>query len=325
MSEILAPFLAAFILAYILEPVTVRLEVLKIPRSLAALCTLILGVFICLAIVLLLLNLLQHEIPLIKKQFPSWLASIQLWATPKLTNLNIELDWSHIREQLTIQISSQVADNANSLSTVLASSGSLFLFIANLVLILFILFYLLLDWKGFFKLLSQLIPQRLRPILIPIVQEVDELLSQYLRGQFLVMLILAIFYSTGLYLIGVQSAIALGAFTGLVAFIPYVGFLISFSLSTLGALLQFGPSNALILVLALYGAGQLLEGFFLTPRLVGERIGLHPVAVLFALMVFGQLFGFFGILLALPMAAISLVAIRFSKARYLDSSWFKEK
>ena len=187
------------------------------------------------------------------------------------------------------------------------------------------MFYLLLDWKGFFKLLGQLIPQKLRPILIPIVQEVDELLSQYLRGQFLVMLIMAIFYSTGLYLIGVQSAIALGAFTGLVAFIPYVGFLISFSLSTLGALLQFGPGNALILVLALYGAGQLLEGFFLTPRLVGERIGLHPVAVLFALMVFGQLFGFFGILLALPMAAISLVAIRFSKARYLDSSWFKEK
>jgi len=330
MSEILTPFLAAFILAYILEPVTLSLEALKIPRSLAALFTLILGVFICLTIVLLLLNLLQHEIPLIKKQFPSWLASIQLWATPKLTNLNIELDWSHIREQLTIQISSQVADNANSLvtktlSTVLASSGSFFLFIANLVLILFILFYLLLDWKGFFKLLGQLIPQKLRPILIPIVQEVDELLSQYLRGQFLVMLILAIYYSTGLYLIGVQSAIALGAFTGLVAFIPYVGFLISFSLSTLGALLQFGPSNALLLVLALYGAGQLLEGFFLTPRLVGERIGLHPVAVLFALMVFGQLFGFFGILLALPMAAISLVAIRYSKARYLDSAWFKEK
>jgi predicted PurR-regulated permease PerM len=122
-----------------------------------------------------------------------------------------------------------------------------------------------------------------------------------------------------------DGAIALGVFTGLMIIIPYIGIALGLGIGILSAILQFGFGAELIWVLAIFGIGQVLEGFFLTPRLVGERIGLHPVAVLFALMVFGQLFGFFGILLALPMAAISLVAIRYSKARYLDSAWFKEK
>ena len=188
--------------------------------------------------------------------------------------------------------------------------------------LLFVLFYLLLEWDTFLNMIAELIPVRFRETFFKLAKEVDVLLSHYLRGQVLVMIVLACFYSLGLLLIGVQSAIPLGMFTGLVTFIPYVGFLISFILSAMATLLQFGPGNALIAVLALYGVGQLLEGFVLTPRLVGERIGLHPVAVLFALMVFGQLFGFFGILLAFPMSAICLVTIRHFKHKLLTSQWF---
>lgn len=327
MSEILMPFLAAFIFAYILEPLKVRLTLAKVPESLAALIALLIGIVAGISIILLLLNLLQHEVPQIKEQFPTWISHFKTWITPKLAALNIELDWKEIQDQATTQVANHLSDNANtvvtkSVSTFLKSSGSIIGFFANFVLVLFVLFYLLLDWKSFFSHLGKFIPKKYRETVFSLFKEVDALLSQYLRGQILLMIVLAMLYSLGLYVIGIQSALSLGAFTGLVAFIPYIGFMISLCLSLLAALLQFGPGSELLLVLALYGFGQFLEGFFLTPRLVGERIGLHPVAVLFALMVFGNLFGFFGILLAFPMSAICLVAIRFIKEKYFSSKWY---
>jgi predicted PurR-regulated permease PerM len=325
--EILMPFLAAFIFAYMLEPLTKRLVQIKVPRSLAALIALLVGIFASIVILLLLLNLLQHEIPLLKAQFPIWLKSLQEWLEPTLAKFNVKLDWGAIREMVQTQITSQITDNANalvtqSIGTIIKSSSSVLGFFANTVLVLFVLFYLLLEWDAFLNMVAELIPVRFRETFFKLAKEVDVLLSHYLRGQVLLMIVLACFYSLGLLFIGVKSAIPLGMFTGLVAFIPYVGFLISFILSALATLLQFGPGNALIAVLVLYGVGQLLEGFVLTPRLVGERIGLHPVAVLFSLMVFGQLFGFFGILLAFPMSAICLVTLRHFKHKLLTSQWF---
>ncbi len=328
MVAILTPFLTAFILAYIFQPLTNRITFFKVPRSLAVLLTMLFVIFLGIGLILLLLNLVQNELPLIKTQFPEWVRGTESWLAPKLASFDIELDWAKLRDQITVQITSQISDNANtlvssSLSTILSSSSSAISFFGNLVLILFVLFYLLLEWDAFISLISNLIPHQYRPTLFPLFEEVDGLLSQYLRGQLLVMLMLSMFYSIGLSLIGVKSGIALGFFTGLVAFIPYLGFLLSFVLSVMATFLQFGPNNHLVMVLILYGLGQFLEGFFLTPRLVGERIGLHPVVVLFALMAFGQLFGFVGILLAFPMSAITLVAVRFLKSRYLSSQWFK--
>lgn len=330
MSEILTPFLAALILAYILEPLKLRLIRLKVPETLAVFITMLIGITISVTIFLLLLKLIQHELPLIKVQFPIWLKDIQGWIEPTLAKFDVTLDWADIREQATTQITSSISDNANTLATtalgtIVRSSGSLLGFMANLVLTLFIVFFLLLEWDQFFSMLGELIPVKYRNTLIPLIKEVDSLLSEYLTGQLTLMGVLAIFYGVGLSVIGLNSALPLGAFTGFVTFIPYIGFAISFILSLLSALLQFGPENHLLAVLALYGCGQLLEGFYLTPRLVGERIGLHPVAVVFALLVFGKIFGFLGILLALPMSAISLVAIRFIKLRYTTSEWFKRK
>lgn len=328
MTEILTPFLAAFILAYILEPITLKLVAWKFPRSLAALITLLFGLLIGISLVLLLLNLLQNEIPLIKKQFPQWVISLQEWAAPKLASLDIHLDWNELRTKITHKITSQISDNANTLvtstlDTVLQSSGSILGGVANLILVLFIVFYLLLDWKHFFETIRDLIPFKFRATVTRLAMEVDELLSQYLRGQVIVMLILSCLYAAGLWMIGIHGAIALGVFTGLVVIIPFIGILMGLALSAMAAFLQFGTGNELISTLALFGVGHSLENFFLTPRLVGERIGLHPVAVLFALMVFGQLFGFFGILLALPLSAVCLVMIRFLKEHYTTSEWFR--
>jgi len=209
------------------------------------------------------------------------------------------------------------------METVLASGSSVLGGFVNFILILFVLFYLLIDWDHFFALLKQLIPIRYQVTAQTLVSETDGLLSQYLRGQMLVILIMAVFYSAGLSLTGMQGALGLGVFTAIVIIIPYIGIALGLVLAVLSVILQFGFGSELIVVLVIFGIGQVLEGFFLTPRLVGERIGLHPVAVLFALLIFAKLFGFFGVLLALPASAIVLVLIRFAWSLYEQSTWYR--
>ena len=149
------------------------------------------------------------------------------------------------------------------------------------------------------------------------------MLGQYLRGQLLVMLTLAVYYSVGLSLFGLDLAMPIGIFTGLAVFVPYLGFGLGLLLATLAGLLQFASIKAVVMVAVVYGVGQFVEGFFLTPRLVGERIGLHPLAVIFALLAFGQLFGFVGVLVALPASAVLLVGIRRVRASYLASKLYQ--
>jgi predicted PurR-regulated permease PerM len=186
------------------------------------------------------------------------------------------------------------------------------------------MFYLLIDWDHFFALLKQIVPQRAQETVHHLAMHTDGLLSQYLRGMIIVISIMSIFYSAGLSFIGIKGAVALGVFTALMIVIPYIGITLGLTLAALSALLQFGPGTAVLGVLIVYGIGQFLEGFFLTPRLVGERIGLHPVAVLFALLLFGKLFGFFGVLLALPISAVSLVLMKYTWSRYTQCAWYQK-
>ncbi len=170
---------------------------------------------------------------------------------------------------------------------------------------------------------SNMIPRRWLAKTTQLVADMDRMLSQYLRGQLLVMAVLAVYYALALTIAGFEIALPVGIFTGLAVFIPYVGFATGLVLALVAALLQFGDWYGFGAVAAIYGFGQLLESFYLTPRLVGERIGLHPLAVIFALLAFGQLFGFFGVLLALPVSAILTVALRELRQGYLSSALYK--
>ena len=215
-----------------------------------------------------------------------------------------------------------------SVLTSLKMGGSVaFTIIGNAILIPVALFYLLMDWPRFMDQLRNLIPPRLRAGSDNFLAESDAVLGQYLRGQLLVMLVMAFFYSVGLSLFGLEMALPIGLFTGLAMFVPYVGFGLGLVLATFAGLLEFsatvGMARAVVMVAVVYGGGQVLEGFFLTPRLVGERIGLHPLAVIFALLAFGQILGFVGVLVALPLSAVLLVAIRRAKSGYLSSRLFK--
>jgi len=328
MAEIFTPFLAAFILAYALRPVASRLEGLHIPRALAATLTIIFGLSLVTGLFMLLVNLLGHEIPLIKTKLPIWVQNTQAWLEPTLAEYHIQFDWTALRETVTQKVTAHLSTNADTLvsstlDTILLSGSSVVHGFVNLVLILFVLFYLLIDWNHFFKLLEGFIPPRFAHTARHLCMHTDGLLSQYLRGQIMVILVMATFYSIGLSFVGMDGAIALGVFTGLMIIIPYIGITLGLSIGILSAILQFGFGSELLWVLAIFGVGQFLEGFFLTPRLVGERIGLHPVAVLFALIIFGKLFGFFGVLLALPASAVSLVLIQFGWSLYIKSSWYQ--
>ena len=329
MAEIFTPFLTAFILAYALRPVCLWLEQHRVPRALAAAFGMVVGLSLIFLILSLLVSLLKYEIPLIKSQLPDWIANTQAWLGPKLSEFHINFDWGTLKASATQKITEHINDNANSLmtssiNTVLMSGSSVIAGFVNAVLIVFVMFYLLIDWDHFFDLVKKLVPLRAQETVHRLAMHTDGLLSQYLRGMLIVISIMAIFYSAGLSLIGIKGAAALGVFTALMIVIPYIGIALGLSLATLSALLQFGPGTEIIGVLILFGVGQFLEGFFLTPRLVGERIGLHPVAVLFALLLFGKLFGFFGVLLALPISAVGLVLVQYLWSIYTQSSWYQK-
>ena len=329
MAEIFTPFLAAFILAYILRPAFLRLEGRHLPAPAAAGLTVVLGIGVVLAILSLFIGLLKTEIPLIKEQLPDWIANTQAWLGPKLAELHLNIDWGALKTTASQKISTHISANADELmtttfETVLMSGSSVIGAFVNSVLIVFVMFYLLIDWDHFFGLVKKIVPVRAQETVHHLAMHTDGLLSQYLNGMVIVISIMSAFYSIGLSIIGVKGAVALGIFTALMIVIPYIGITLGFTLAVLSALLQFGPQHEILGVLALYGLGQFLEGFILTPRLVGERIGLHPVAVLFALLLFGKLFGFFGVLLALPISAVSLVLVQYLWSVYTESSWYQK-
>ncbi|NBO82060.1 MAG: AI-2E family transporter [Betaproteobacteria bacterium] len=327
MLTVLSIFMAALILAYVLEPIVERLRAIGLNRRLAALAAVLVGIGALASLGLLLINILQRDIPMVRAQAPAWIQSTQLWLAPMLERFEISLNWEEIKAALVDRVTRQFSDNAEVvitrvLDTVLASVQSFIAVVAALVLIFFVVFYLLVEWSSLFSRASEFLPHRHRTTAAALAQECDQLLSQYLRGQLSVMLVLAAYYAIALSLSGMAGAVGIGILTGLAIFIPYIGFGVGLALALISGLLQFGPGSELLIIGLIYAAGQLLESFVLTPTLVGQKIGLHPVAVVFALMFFGSLFGFFGVLLALPAAAITLVGLRFMRRQIEDSSWF---
>ena len=194
--------------------------------------------------------------------------------------------------------------------------------VANLVLIPVVAFYLLRDWDRLMACLRELLPRRIEPTVTALARESDEVLGAFFRGQLLVMLGLGTIYTLGLWIVGLDLALLVGLIAGLVSFVPYLGFIIGILLAGVLALIQFHDMAHLLGVVGVFAVGQAMEGMLLTPLLVGERIGLHPVAVIFAVLAGGQLFGFFGVLLALPVAAVIAVFLRHMRHHYVRSELY---
>ena len=333
LAPVLAPFVVASVLAYALTPVVDWLDNLgrgRVPRILAVVVIEVLFIVARLGVMLLIVPILAKELPLMREQLPVLLDSANATLKPFLAQfgIHVSLDVANIKGFLIKYLSGNFEDAFSSVLASVKIGGSVaFALIGNAILIPVALFYLLMDWDRFVAKVRDLIPPRMRAGSDGFMAEADAVLGQYLRGQLLVMLILAVFYSVGLALFGLDLALPIGVFTGLAIFVPYLGFGVGLVLATFAGLLEFssnaGVGYALIMVAVVFGVGQLVESLLLTPRLVGERIGLHPLAVIFALLAFGQLFGFVGVLIALPASAVLLVAMRRIQAGYLSSRLYQ--
>jgi predicted PurR-regulated permease PerM len=326
LSPILAPFLLAAILAYICHPLVDRLQRLGAPRLAAvALVMLLLGLVVA-GLVLILAPLLVQEAGILFHRLPEGLALANDRLAPWLRDafgIQINFDPDSLK-RLAGENFGSVQAIAEKLYESLKIGGVALVGVAAILLLApVVMFYLLLDWHPMLGRLENAVPRPWHAKVTALAGEVDAVLSQFLRGQLLVMLLLAAYYSVALAVAGLPSAIPVGLVTGLLVFIPYVGYAVGLVLALLVAVLQFQGWGPIVGVLVVYGIGQLLEGFLLTPYLVGERIGLHPLAVILALMAFGQLFGFFGVLLALPASAALLVGLRELRRLYLASRFYR--
>ena len=334
LSPVLLPFLVAWILAYALNPLVNRLDGWfngRMPRWLSVVMIEAVAVLMVVGVFMLVVPLVIRQAPELRRQLPVLVEGAKSWIEAIATRYGFDVqlnigtlsDWiiGHFQPANAQGGAKSVAGTL--LSSLVIGGNVALSILGNLILIPLALYYLLVDWQRFTMAIYSLVPRRMRESVAGFVQEADIVLSQYLRGQLLVMTIMAVFFSVGLMLFGLDLAWPIGIFTGLAMFVPYVGFAMGLVMAALVGIMQMGFSRAAVMVAVVYGIGQVLESFYLTPRLVGERIGLHPLMVIFALLAFGQLFGFVGVLLALPASAVLLVAVRRLRNQYLHSSLYK--
>ncbi len=326
MAPVLTPFVIAFAIAYVLHPLVERLHGWRIPRPLAvtiSLLVLMLGVAL---MVLLVVPVATRQLPLLRDQIPLWAEWLngQLLPLEAYVGTPLAIDVNGIRSALKAAISGHETDVLQSLlSSVQVGGSALIALVGSLVLTPVLAFYLLLDWDQVLRQALAWVPVSWKAPVQAFCRDTDRVLGHYMRGQSLVMLSLAVWYSAGLALVGLQLAVPIGLFTGLAVFVPYVGFGVGLILGLTAAALQFQAWLGVAMVAVVYILGQLIEGFWLTPRFVGNAIGLNPIAVIFALMAFGHVLGFIGVLIALPVSAILVVALRRLQSAYTTSSLYQ--
>jgi predicted PurR-regulated permease PerM len=328
LGAVLTPFLVGAILAYLGTPLVDALERHRVHRGVGTTITVLLFGIAFFGLFFVLVPLVQAEVSLVMKRMPELLTHASERLLPwleRVFGITIALDFATIREVLADNIES-VRDVGLRLLAGVKTGGLLLVSIlVNLALIPVVMFYLLRDWTKIVERIDDLLPRRWETKVREIAREIDDVLAEFLRGQLLVMLVLAVYYALALWAVGLDHAFAIGVLTGLLVFIPYVGYGLGLVLAMVAALLQWTGLPFFLSVLAVYGAGQLLENYVLIPYLVGDRIGLHPVAVIFALLAFGAVFGFAGVLLALPVSAALLVALRHLRAAYADSPLYRDE
>lgn len=325
LAPVLTPFMIAAILAYIGDPLVDKLEARKIPRMLAVTIVFIVLSLLAITALIILVPMLEKQIVILAQKIPVYIETVQTKIIPWLSarfGIDIAIDPEQLKQSLNIDWKQAGGVATTVISYITRSGAFLAAVAANVVLIPVVTFYLLRDWDIMVARVCELLPRKSEPVVSKIAKESDEVLGSFLRGQLLVMLALSLIYSVGLGIVGLELALLIGLIAGLVSFVPYLGFIVGIVMASIAALMQFGDMTHLLYVGLVFMVGQMLEGMVLTPALVGDRIGLHPVAVIFAVLAGGQLFGFLGILLALPVAAVLLVILRYLHEQYKSSSMY---
>ena len=324
LAPVLTPFVMGAVLAYLGDPLVDRMEAKKLPRTLGVVIVFIIFSTFAVVSLLLLIPLIEKQLVIVYQSIPGFLKWLNISAIPWLkerTGLELAiLEPGVFLSALEEHLQSAGTVVAKILAGVGTSGMALAAWLTNLVLIPVVAFYLMRDWDKLVTNIREMLPRKQVETVSKLAFEMDEVLGAFLRGQLLVMLALGTIYSIGLWIIGLNVALIIGLIAGLASIVPYLGVIVGVAAAVIAAILQFGDFSVLIYVFLVFGAGQIIEAVVLTPLLVGDKIGLHPVAVIFAIMAGGQLFGFIGILVALPLAAIIMVLLRHMHQRYKSST-----
>ena len=326
LSPILMPFISAAILAYIADPLVDKLEK-KMSRTLSVGIVFFVLSLIAILLLLIILPLVERQFVVLAEKLPLYIDRAQNYLLPIFKErFDLEFgmfDFNVLKQSLSEYWKTAGGVAAKILGTISHSGLILVGWTANFLLMLVVTFYLLRDWDILIAKIHALIPRRKEAIISTIAKESDEVLGSFFRGQMLVMFTLSLVYSLGLMFVGLDTALLIGGLSGMVSFVPYLGFIIGIVVASVAALMQFQEITPLFYIAIVFLTGQMLEGMLLTPWLVGDKIGLHPVAVIFAVLAGGQLFGFVGILLALPIAAVIAVVLRHMLSSYTKSKLYE--
>ena len=326
LAPVLMPFAVAAMLAYLGDPMADRLERLGLNRMWAATIVFVVLLIVVVGVLLLLIPLIARQVENLVSNLPrygDWAQNVAWpWVQAKLHLDPHTFDSDRLLQMIKTHIGS-IGDVATVVLGKVSRSGvGIAMWLTNLVLIPVVAFYLLRDWDRLVATIDGMLPRSLEPTIAHLARESDKILGAFVRGQLLVMLALGVFYGAGLELTGLSVGLLIGIVAGLLSFVPYLGFIVGFVAAIIAALVQFGDWTHVLLVCGVFAVGQLLEGYVLVPKLVGDKIGLHPVAVIFAVLAGGYLFGFLGVLLALPAASVIIVLLRYLVERYRMSELY---
>jgi predicted PurR-regulated permease PerM len=331
LAPVITPFAISAGLAYLGDPLVDRLQRLRLFQWPVSRTVAVLGVFALMVAafilgLLIVLPLLRDQVVHLIERAPDmfeWLVGTAVpWLQDRLGLASLDLDAQSLTDAARKYWKEAGSALLGVLGSVSRGGGAVVNWLVNLLLIPVVTFYLLRDWDELVAGVRSLLPRQSEAAVSVLFGEIDDVLGAFIRGQLMVMLALGLVYAVGLWLVGLDLAFIIGATAGLLSVVPYLGTLVGVVAALIAALFQFQDVLHPVLVLVVFGAGQTLEGMFLTPKLVGDRIGLHPVAVIFAVLAGGQLFGFLGILLALPVAAALNVMVRHLNDHYRQSELY---
>jgi predicted PurR-regulated permease PerM len=323
LSDILLPFVAGMVLAYLLDPVARRAERLGISRAVSALVMVTVFIVVLVVVGMLVAPILSDQVAAFLDNLPRYLTRLQSIVTDPSRPWLAKIFGARLPGG-DKSAGGLVAQSSGWITAFLASLWSggraLFSVLSLLIITPIVAFYLLCDWNRLVATADRWIPLPHRSTVRGLAREIDDAISGFLRGQAVVCLALAVFYAAGLTLTGLNFGFLIGLMAGFLSFIPYFGALTGFLVAVVVAIAQFWPNwTAILLVIGVFLIGQVLEGYVLSPKLVGARIGLHPVWLMFALIAFGYLLGFVGLLIAIPLAAAIGVLLRFGLRKYMES------
>lgn len=326
LKPVLAPFVLAALFAYLGDPIADRLEK-RMPRAAAVSLVFLVMIIVFVAILLVLVPFIERQISNFLAQLPTWIEWFQTRAAPWLEeHFGVSTDVLDTQKLIGV-LQDNWREAGGFATTVVAKVSKSGLTIVgwalNIVMIPVVAFYLLRDWDIMVARIHALVPRSIEPVVTRLARESDEVLGAFLRGQLSVMVVLGIIYGVGLWIAGISVGPLIGMIAGLISFVPYLGAITGVLMGLIAAIVQYQDWQHVAYVAIVFAIGQTLEGYVLVPRLVGEKIGLHPVAVIFAVLAGGELFGFVGVLLALPVASVVMVLLRYAHERYTASELYR--